>query len=194
VVRRYRPERVVTVDGIRVVDSAQALVDSAPTISTERLRRALDDLVVGEQVELDTVRSRYLAAKHRSGLAGIADLLHSMGDAYVPTDCELEVVLRQVASAPALPPVDWQASLPWAPGGPQRVDGLIEAWHLILEGDGRRWHVRVADFERDHERDLTALRNGYLVARFTWTMLTARPDECVRALVNIGRARASLIA
>jgi very-short-patch-repair endonuclease len=75
-------------------------------------------------------------------------------------------------------------------GGPQRVDGLIEPWRLIVEADGRRWHTRVADFERDHARDIAALLHGYLVARFTWSQLTNGHADCVAALREIGLTRA----
>jgi very-short-patch-repair endonuclease len=189
VVRRYHVDRVSTVDGIRVVTAAQALVDAAPTVSDGHLRRALDDMVVGDPVVLDEVRARYLAARRRRGLSRLARLLGELGDGYVPTESELETVLRSVAGLAALPQVEWQAPLPWAPGGRHRVDGLVPAWGVILEADGRRWHTRIADFDRDHDRDLVALRHGLVVARFTWAQLTGRPDECVEVLLDIGRAR-----
>jgi hypothetical protein len=188
-VRRYRPGRLESVDGIRVVSAAQALVDVAPSTSERRLARALDDLVPGDEAALDQVRARYLATRGRPGLGGLRRLLDARGDGHVPSESELEAVLREVAASGDLPPVTWQAPLPWAPGGPQRVDGLVTAWRLVIEADGRRWHTRVADFERDHERDLAALRHGFVVARFTWAQLTRRPDECVTALREIGRAR-----
>ena len=189
VVRRYQPGRTTKVDGIAVVTAAQALVDAASSVPERRLARALDDLVVADPAQLDLVRARFLAARGRPGLGELGRLLAERGDGHVPSESELEDVVRAVVSAPRLPPVLWQAPLPWARGGPQRVDGLIEPWRLIVEADGRRWHTRVADFERVHARDLTALRHGYLVARFTWSQLTNRPGDCVAALLEIGRAR-----
>ena len=197
VVRRYAPGRLTTVDGIRVVTAAQALVDVAPTSSRARLARALDDLVVGDAAELDEVRARYLAARGRPGLTILGELLIERGDGEVPTESELEVALRQVFTDPRLPEATWQASVPWwadgadgASGGRRRrVDALVEPWRLVVEADGRRWHTRVADFERDRARDLAALRHGHVVARFTWSQLTRRPAECVAALLDIGAAR-----
>ena len=86
-------------------------------------------------------------------------------------------------------PVTPEAGGPWRPTVPQRVDGLIEPWKVVLEADGRRWHTRVVDFERDHDRDLTALRHGYVVARFTWVQLIHRPVESLATLVAIGATR-----
>lgn len=67
----------------------------------------------------------------------------------------------------------------------------MAAWRLVVEADGRRWHTRVADFERDRARDVEALRHGHVVARFTWSQLTRRPDECLAALLDIGATRAA---
>jgi very-short-patch-repair endonuclease len=189
VVRRYRPGRLTIVDGIRVVSPAQALVDAASRMSVRGIARALDDLVGDDPADLDLVRTRYLAARGRRGLDGLRALLDERGDGYTPTESELEEALREVVGAATVLPVTWQTPLPWWPRSSQRVDGLIEPWRVVLEADGRRWHTRVADFERDHDRDLTALRHGYVVARFTWLQLTRRPGECVAVLSDIGHAR-----
>jgi very-short-patch-repair endonuclease len=191
-VRRYTPDRLVVVDGIRAVTAAQALVDSSASVSVGRLGRALDDLVTAEPAELDAVRARFLAAVGRPGLGRLRGLLDERGDGYVPTQSELESALRLVVAA-RVPDIRWQAPLPWQPPDcRQRVDGLIDAWRVVLEGDGRRWHTRVADFERDHERDLAAVRHGYVVARFTWSQLTQRPAWCTDVLIDIGSTRGHL--
>jgi Transcriptional regulator, AbiEi antitoxin len=189
VVRRYRPGSLTVVDGIRVVSAAQALVDAASHASVRLIRRALDDLVGDDPAQLDHVRRRFLAARGRPGLAGLGVLLAERGDGYVPTQSELEQALRDLADEPSVPTPTWQAPLPWRPTAPQRVDGLIEPWQVVLEADGRRWHTRVADFERDHDRDLTALRHGYVVARFTWVQLIHRPVESLATLIAIGATR-----
>jgi very-short-patch-repair endonuclease len=59
---------------------------------------------------------------------------------------------------------------------------------LIVEADGRRWHTRRADFDRDARRDLFALARGYRTAHVTWAMLTGDPDEVCHDLLE---ARAS---
>ncbi len=195
VVRRYDPGRLAVVDRIRVVAAAQALVDAAPYASPRRLGRALDDLVLSDEVELELVRARFLSARGRPGLGGLRTLLAERDGGYVPTESELEAELRAVCADPRLPPVTWQAPLPWAGTTPawrrhrRRVDGLVMSWQVVVEGDGRRWHTRVADFERDHARDLAALRHGFVVARFTWAQLTGRRLECVDALLDIGATR-----
>ena len=197
VVHRYVPGPLATVDGIRVVSAAQALVDVAPRSSPRRLARALDDLIVGDDAELEAVRSRYLAARGRRGLDVLGELLTARGDGAAPTESELEAALRALFAHPRLPAPVWQAPLPWSdrdrdpPGRHRRVDALVAAWRLVVEADGRRWHTRVADFERDRARDVEALRHGHVVARFTWSQLTRRPGECLAALLDIGATRAA---
>ena len=70
------------------------------------------------------------------------------------------------------------------------VDVYIPVWRLIIEADGRRWHTRVADFERDRRRDNHATANGYAVLRFTYRMLRDSPDQCFSLIVQTGRVRA----
>jgi very-short-patch-repair endonuclease len=48
---------------------------------------------------------------------------------------------------------------------------LLPEHRLIVEADGRRWHTRVADFDRDRWRDNEATANGYRTLRFTWVHL-----------------------
>lgn len=46
---------------------------------------------------------------------------------------------------------------------------------LILEADGRRWHTRLEDFDRDRQRDIEASLLGWTVLRFVWADLIERP-------------------
>ena len=75
----------------------------------------------------------------------------------------------------------------------QHVDATVDlysaAWRLIVEADGRRWHTRKADQERDNLRDNEAVTHGYAVLRFTWPMLTRSADRCLDTLLRTGRVR-----
>ena len=69
------------------------------------------------------------------------------------------------------------------------VDAHIPEWKLIVEADGRRWHTRQADFERDRERDNAAASAGLVAVRFTYRMLTKERDSCLKTLLEAGRWR-----
>ena len=61
----------------------------------------------------------------------------------------LESKLYPLLDDPRLPPHVRQAPAPWDPTGLERVDVTFPTMRWIVEGDGRSWHARVADFERD---------------------------------------------
>jgi very-short-patch-repair endonuclease len=58
-----------------------------------------------------------------------------------------------------------------------------------VEADGRRWHTRQADFERDRDRDNMAAAHGIAILRFTYKMLVHQPDHCLGTILATGRAR-----
>jgi very-short-patch-repair endonuclease len=61
----------------------------------------------------------------------------------------------------------------------------------LTEVDGRRWHTRRSDFERDRERDQRAQMHGFEVTRFSYRQLTHRPDHAREVLAAIGRESAA---
>jgi very-short-patch-repair endonuclease len=79
----------------------------------------------------------------------------------------LESKLYPLLDDPRLPPHVRQAPAPWDPTGEERVDVTFPTMRWIVEGDGRAWHARVADFERDRQRDHKAQRIGWGTSRFT---------------------------
>jgi very-short-patch-repair endonuclease len=72
---------------------------------------------------------------------------------------------------------------------PGTVDAYIPLWRLITEADGRRWHTRQADFERDRTRDNLATSHGIGVLRFTYQMLVRQPEQCLSTILATGRTR-----
>ncbi len=105
----------------------------------------------------------------------------------MPPTSVLEQALYQLLDDPRVPEVVRQAHLPWWPEAGSRVDALIPAWRRIVEADGRRWHTRRKDFERDRWRDHQAQRHGYEVTRFTYSQLEHTPEYALGVLLDIGR-------
>ncbi len=71
----------------------------------------------------------------------------------------MEAALYRLLDHPGFPPYERQARFPWRPSAPQRVDAYVPAWRRIIEADGRSWHSRHTDFERDERRDHEVLRD-----------------------------------
>jgi len=178
--------RFTIVDGIRVVSKADCTVQVARALSLRRLRSLVHHFDRHDRRYLAELRDR-VAAVARSRLAGIGRLrmiLSELTDDVAPTESDLEVALRElVASVPAIGVVVWQAPLPFWTRGEARCDGLAIEWPLILEADGRAWHTRVDDFERDRERDNLANIHGHDVLRFTYNQLIHHRGDCRRLLV-----------
>ena len=108
------------------------------------------------------------------------------GHGFVPPSSVLERLLYRVLDRPRMPSYVRQARVPWSPD--QVVDALVSAAKLIIEGDGRRWHTRIADFEQDRRRDRAAAEHGYRTLRFTYEDLAGSPDRVeaeVRAAARI---------
>ncbi len=190
VVHRAKDIKSTMVDGIRVTTNAQTLCDLLPHIKLDRWENACDRLLITGAMsfaDLDERRIAYEQAR-RPAIALLRALLAERSpDAVVPSESELEVLLQSaVALVPDCPEVRWQAPAPW--GNNERVDGLIEAWRLIVEADGRAWHARVRDFDKDRWRDNQAAAHGLRVQRFTFTHLTYRLDEVVGLITSAGQA------
>jgi very-short-patch-repair endonuclease len=91
--------------------------------------------------------------------------------------------LAVLARLPTAPRIVRQAPFPWRSARPGRVDVLLPDHRLIIEADGRRWHARHADFDRDRWRDNEAVAHGHRVMRFTWVHLHDLPED-VLDLIN----------
>lgn len=71
-----------------------------------------------------------------------------------------------------------------------RADVGIPAWKVLVEVDGRSWHARLRDFDRDRERDNLAVANGWVVLRFTALHLREDPVRVMELIVQTGAVRA----
>jgi hypothetical protein len=193
---RYAGARLTTVDGIAVTTIAQTLFDLPTRVSPWRLERAMDDALLDKRLlvaDLDE-RLRFYAESRRPGLPRIRPLvLERLEEGWTPPESELEALLLAVLEKlPSKPVVVRQAALPWRSARPGRVDFLLPAHRLIVEADGRRWHTRVRDFDKDTWRDNEATAHGFAVLHFTWVHLHHLADD-VLDVVNrtLGRGSAA---
>jgi hypothetical protein len=186
--------RVTTIDGFRVTTTAQTLCDLLPRIRLDRWEATTDGLLLARKLSIDDLVERRNAweTSRRPGIGLLRSLVDERtAEGWVPPESELERLLRHAVSLVRdCPEVEWQAPAPWAPQD-ERVDGVIRAWMVILEADGRRWHARVQDFERDRWRDNQATVMGYRVLRMTWNQLVHRLDEVVQMIRQAGQTSAA---
>lgn len=189
--RWFEELRTIQVRGFPVTDEAETILALASRLSIDRLQSLLDDRLAAGTVDVDDfegIRRRVAGARVR-GVARLFPLLDERGhDAWEPPGNALERYLDRLVDHPAVPPATVQVPFRFD-AVPMVVDIYIAAWRLILEADGRRWHTRRADFERDRARDNAAAARGLAVLRFTWRMLTQDFEGCRRTLLETGATR-----
>jgi hypothetical protein len=191
VVHRGIDVQTDVVQGIPCSSVPQVLVDLAQVVGEPRLRAAVAGASDRSPVLLDALRDRYCELAPRGGrdLRPLRSVLTRFGAGDLPPESELERVMRRVFTVPEIPPIRWQAPFPGRQRGNQRVDGLIEEWQTVIEGDGRAWHTRTDDFERDRRRDAEAAAAGLQTLRFTWHQLVDTPEWAVRIVLDTGAHR-----
>jgi hypothetical protein len=174
-------------NGIQVTTIEQTLCDLAAVLDPGSLERALDDVLVrqlstpGRMLAFqDCVEpARYI------GRPALSVLLDDRAGDYQPPTTVLEAGLDRIFRHPDLPPSVAQAAFPWWPEAPFRVDRFVPAWRRIIEVDGRRWHAKFRDFERDKARDHLAQMHGYEITRFTFRRVVSHPTYARGVLLAI---------
>lgn len=195
VIRSRHFDRVATVhiDGLPCTSIAETVLTLSLRENAQTIERVVDDRIAAGVLRIpdfDPILERLLDARQR-GLPALRRIVAERdSEAYQPPSTELERLLYRLLDHPELPehirqlPIDYASSR-------ATVDAYIPQWRMIVEGDGRRWHTRKADFERDRQRDNLAAAAGLVVIRLSYQMLRHDPDGCLRTLLNAGQFRAS---
>lgn len=187
--RNFSDIRRTRVQGFETEHPVETIVTLSRELKAARLERLVDDCLVASTFDPDELAD---ATERRGASPGVATLRRiasaRLPDAYEPPVSELERLLHTVLDDMRIPPAQRQIPFDF-PTVRMTVDVYLPAWRLIVEADGRRWHSRLEDFERDRRRDNAATAHGYGVLRFTYRMLRRRPDECLETLLQTGRAR-----
>jgi len=189
-VRRRHPVPVTQVEGIRTTTVAQTLADLAGRVDHHHLSNAIDAALLHGKVQWsELVDATEVARWRRARGAGVfAAAVSARGPDQQVASSVLESRLYAELHDPRLPPHLRQAPAPWAPDGSEVVDALFPTTRWIVEGEGRSWHARVGDFERDRARDHAAQRLGWGVSRFTYAQVLT-PGYVVETLLRAFAAR-----
>ena len=185
------PDHIVMVDDIKTTSIARTLVDLAAVCRKGVVARAMDEMLSSGRVRIEELVSVFeeTARPGRTGSKAIRELLaERVGDELVSAS-KLERVGMELFERGGIPRPVWQFPAPWNPD--ERIDFAWPRSLAGVESDGRRWHTKVADFDRDRRRDRLSLLHRWTILRFTWFDFTRRPDEVlaqVRQLLEQARA------
>ena len=189
--RHYELISEKTINSMVTTSIAETLFTLGFTNPPPSIERWIDNLIASNRLtaaDFDPIFARLTSARVR-GLRALRGIVASRDhDSYQPPTSELERLLYQLLDRAELPAYARQLPIHFEQAA-ATVDAFVEEWRLIIEGDGRRWHTRTADFERDRKRDNAAAAAGVQVIRFTYRMLKSDPDGCVETLINTGRWR-----
>jgi hypothetical protein len=185
-----RPHHVDDLAGLPVSTPARALVEMAATVGPKRLDH-LVDLVTDRLTSVARVSAcaAELARPGKPGIAALGIVLDARGPGYVPPQSLLESGLFAALAGGGLAAPVRQFPLPGRGALEGRVDAAYADVRLIVEADGRRWHTRVRDLRRDHQRDAEAARVGWQTLRFLYEEITEFPHEVAATVADVRRIR-----
>jgi hypothetical protein len=173
----HRPRKVDRVfhRGLPVTDVALALVEAAPSLPFNILRRA-----VAEAEYRRLCDAAGFAIALRRGRLGSAALRRAVTQHYPELARTLSVLEERFLalcerSGVPMPEVNVKV-------GGLMVDALWRDARLIVELDGHAAHGTRAAIERDRRRELTLRSRGYTVLRYTWAQVIRDADLVVADL------------
>jgi len=178
-----RPSQIELVEGLPVATLARTFVDLSGVVRIGRLSTALDDALAARRITIEAVASA-IHMVMRPGKPGLRNIIrvvarHQPGEP-VPGS-ELESALLRLLARHGEPMPRRQSPLPGS-----GMEGLVDVCYLesklIVEADGRRWHARVAQMKKDHERDAQAARAGFLTLRVLHEHVVGDPEGTVRTI------------
>jgi very-short-patch-repair endonuclease/predicted transcriptional regulator of viral defense system len=181
---RLEPWERTVHDSVPVTTPARTLLDLAEVLPREALRRAVAEAEHQRVFDLTDLERTLDAHRHRPGAARLRALLAEAGVGDDLTRSELEERVLAICDRHGVP----------RPRVNARVAGLEVDFHwpaarLVVEADGRRFHLTAPAFERDRERDALLLLHGLRVLRLTSRRIAREPDAVgatLRALVVTG--------
>lgn len=189
--RHFDQVAQTTINGFPCTTVAETILTLSMTNPPASIERMVDDQLANKKLDIrdfDPILDR-LAFARQPGLKALRGIVRSRtSDSYQPPTSELERLLYRLLDRPEIPHYERQVSMRFNTVD-ATVDAFVPQWDLIIESDGRRWHNRQADHDRDRLRDSEALEAGFVVLRLTWSMLRFQPEDCLRRILAIGAKR-----
>lgn len=189
-VHRYAHPKITTLRRLPITTISQTVFDIAGRSTHDEMEGVLDGALLGRQTTVADLDERLAAYQgtRRAGLPLMRSLLDDRrAEGWAPTESELERVLGKcLRGLPGDGRLLRQHPFPWRDARPGRVDFWLPGYNTLLEADGRRWHARLHDFDKDRWRDNLAVTHGVRSLRFTWVHLVERPSEVRELVIAVG--------
>ncbi|MEX1249296.1 MAG: type IV toxin-antitoxin system AbiEi family antitoxin domain-containing protein [Acidimicrobiia bacterium] len=193
--RRFDEIRTERVDAFHVTSVEETVVLMARDIDHPSLESLFDNVLISRALslrELDEVLLRECDSRQ----PGVSLVRHLAADrspgAPIVDGSYLERLVESMFRKAGLS--GWTREYPFTiRNRAARVDFYFPACLLVVEADGRSWHMRSKDFEFDRQRDNELAERGIQVVRFTYQMLDRTPDQCVTSIRKTIEARSRMV-
>lgn len=163
---RHLPDRFAThIDGVPVVRPSLFLLQMAPLVHPERLRRMLDNMWSRRLLSGPSVRAELGPLMHRgrAGTVAMRELLDSLPEDYVPPASNLEARFARILVDAGLPIMRRQVDLGDEERWCGRVDFVAADLPLVAEVQSDRFHTALSDQIADADRRRRLESAGFLV-------------------------------
>ncbi|MGV8873648.1 MAG: endonuclease domain-containing protein [Rhodococcus sp. (in: high G+C Gram-positive bacteria)] len=165
--------------GLPVVTLAQVFVDVAATVTGEELERFFDTAIARP-----AMRRRIASACERSrGMAGMKEVRRQLRLCCLETRSEAERVVARAMSARHFF-MEINARV-----GPYFGDFVDFRARVIVEIDGREFHISGQAFDNDRRRQNRMVREGWLVLRYSAVQALGETRRVVDEIIEVVRSR-----
>ncbi|TDT33909.1 endonuclease domain-containing protein [Naumannella halotolerans] len=175
--RAIPPEQVVVIDGVRVLTPSAVAVELAATDGGA----AIDNVLRLGRASLAAFKRVLAELPGRRGNVRQREVLDDSRDQ--PWSAAERLAHRLLRGSGIR---GWTANAPVSTGSSRYLaDVLFESARLILEIDGWQVHGTRVAFEGDRQRQNNLVAHGWRVLRFTWRMLSDRPEAFISQVRSV---------
>jgi very-short-patch-repair endonuclease len=180
--RTLDPRDTTIVDAIPVTSLARTYLDLAEFLSHDRL---IDVLEAGERqskLDVSAIDATIARSPGRHGIEPLQAAMAELTDAPPLLQSGLERAFRHIARTYNLPMPQFNV---YVEG--ELVDVVWREHRLVVEVDGRKWHIGKRAFAEDRRRDRKLVRTGWRVVRFTEDQVEQDPAGVAAELSELLR-------
>jgi very-short-patch-repair endonuclease len=181
------------VDGLPVTTMPETILMLARDVTGSVLTGIFDEAIISGLLDLKAMAATIdrEAGRRTPGTPLLRRLTSSrMPSAPTKSSSYLERLFEMILHDPRMP--KWTREYEFSlDGETARVDFYVPSARLVLEVDGRNWHARWEDMERDRRRDNALAARGIQVLRFTYAMLISEPERCLEQAIATCHLRAA---
>ena len=193
--RDLRAHHVWTRIGLPVTSLPRTFVDLAARTPYPRLFAALEEAVISNRVSLSKVSVclAELAKPGRRGILRLGDVIDELKPGEPVLGSVMEARFLRTLEGAGEPLPIRQYPHPGRLPTPGTVDFAYPHACLVCEVDGRRWHTRRQDIQRDHARDMAAKRAGWDTLRILYEDLHDWPEDTFDSVRTIRLLREAVV-